>query len=57
VMVQYTRRIIGFDVHAGNADGPALCRMFNEAISGQDWPRLRIRQGQDGSLQKNPQHS
>jgi hypothetical protein len=56
-MVQYTRRIIGFDVHAGNADGPALCRMFNEAISGQDWPRLRIRQGQDGSLQKNPQHS
>ena len=31
VMDQYTRRIIGFAVHAGNADGPALCRMFNDA--------------------------
>jgi hypothetical protein len=28
VMDQYTRRIIGFGVHAGNVDGPALCRMF-----------------------------
>jgi len=28
VMDQYTRRIIGFGVHVGNVDGPALCRMF-----------------------------
>jgi putative transposase len=38
IMDQYTRRIIGFAVHVGNVDGPALCRMFNEATSGQDWP-------------------
>jgi transposase InsO family protein len=35
VMDQYTRRIIGFAVHAGNVDGPSLCCMFNEAISRQ----------------------
>ncbi len=29
---QYTRRIIGFGVHAGTVDGGALCRMFNRAI-------------------------
>jgi hypothetical protein len=34
-MDQFTRRIIGFGVHAGNVDGIALCRMFNYAISGQ----------------------
>jgi transposase InsO family protein len=39
IMDQYTRRIIGFAVHAGNVDGPALCRMFNEATSGQGWPQ------------------
>jgi putative transposase len=38
VMDQYTRRIIGFGVHAGNVDGPALCRMFNHATCGQSWP-------------------
>jgi hypothetical protein len=32
VMDQYTRRIIGFGVHAGTVDGVALCRMFNRAI-------------------------
>jgi putative transposase len=32
VMDQYTRRIIGFGVHAGVVDGIALCRMFNQAI-------------------------
>jgi transposase InsO family protein len=37
-MDQYTRSIIGFAVHAGNVDGPALCRMFNEASSGHGWP-------------------
>jgi len=38
VMDQYTRRIIGFGVHAGSVDGPALCRMFNDATSGHGWP-------------------
>ena len=38
VMDQYTRRIIGFAVHAGNVDGAALCRMFNQATSKQNWP-------------------
>jgi putative transposase len=35
VMDQFTRRIIGFGVHAGKVDGVALCRMFNRAIRGQ----------------------
>jgi putative transposase len=39
VMDQYSRRIIGFGVHADNVDGPALCRMFNDATSGQGWPQ------------------
>ena len=37
VMDQYTRRIIGFGVHAGKVDGVGLCRMFNRAIRGQLW--------------------
>src|SRR2546430_12054414 len=37
IMDQYTRRIIGFGVHAGTVDGAALCRMFNRAIRGQYW--------------------
>jgi hypothetical protein len=36
-MDQYTRRIVGFGVHAGTIDGVALCRMFNRAIRGQPW--------------------
>jgi len=39
VMDQCTRRIIGFAVHAGNVDGPTLCRMFNDVTSGQGWPQ------------------
>ena len=39
VMDQYTRRIIGFGVHADNVDGPVLCRMFNDATSEQGWPQ------------------
>ena len=39
VMDLYTRRIIGFGVQAVAVDGPALCRMFNHAISGQGLPR------------------
>jgi putative transposase len=37
VMDQFTRRIIGFGVHAGTVDGVALCRMFNRVIRGQRW--------------------
>ncbi len=32
---QYSRRIIGFGVHAGTVDGVVLCRMFNRAIRWQ----------------------
>ena len=38
VMDQFTRRIIGFGVHAGDVDGIALCRMLNMAISTQCTP-------------------
>ena len=34
VMDQYTRRIVGFGVHAGIVDGRGLCRMFSHAIQG-----------------------
>ena len=46
VMDQYTRRIVGFGIHAGVVDGRALCRMFNHAIRGQSSPtrsQLRLR--------------
>lgn len=33
VMDQYTRRVIGFSIYAGNVDGPTLCRMFNHATA------------------------
>ena len=35
VMDQYTRRIVGFGIHAGTVNGVALCRMFNRAIRWQ----------------------
>jgi transposase InsO family protein len=38
VMDQYTRRVFGFAVHAGNVHGHAVCRMFNDATSGQGLP-------------------
>jgi len=38
VMDIYTRRIIGFAVHASDPDGVAYCRMFNNIISGQELP-------------------
>jgi transposase InsO family protein len=50
VMDQYTRRIIGFAVHAGNVDGPTVCRMFSEATSGQGWPE-KISSDNDPLLQ------
>ena len=46
VMDQYTRRIVGFGIHAGVVDGRALCGMFNHAIRGafdSDVPQLRQR--------------
>jgi transposase InsO family protein len=39
VMDQYTRRMIGFGVHAGNLDGITVCRMFNAAIRNHALPR------------------
>jgi len=38
VMDQFTRRIVGFSVHASDVDGIALCHMFNTAISTQGAP-------------------
>ena len=38
-MDQFSRRIIGFAVHAGGLDGPAACRMFNSIIGGSTSPR------------------
>ena len=40
-MDQFTRRIVGFAVHAGDVDGPTLCRMFNQIIARSTLP-LRI---------------
>ncbi len=39
IMDQYSRRIIGFAVHAGVLDGPTVCRMFNSIIGGSRGPR------------------
>ncbi|HIG42288.1 MAG TPA: transposase [Gammaproteobacteria bacterium] len=39
VIDQFTRRIIGFAVHAGDCDGVAYCRMFNKIISGKSLPK------------------
>ena len=38
-MDQFTRRIVGFEVHAGGVDGVGLCRMFIKAIAGAGAPR------------------
>jgi transposase InsO family protein len=38
-MDHFTRRIIGFGVHAGNVDGAVLCRIFNEILGGAAPPR------------------
>ena len=39
VMDQFTRRILGFGIHRGIVDGPALCRMFKQAIRQQLVPK------------------
>ncbi|MBN4055238.1 transposase [bacterium AH-315-K03] len=36
---QFSRRIIGVAVHAGDCDGITYCRMFNEIISGKSLPK------------------
>ncbi len=36
---QFSRRIIGFAVHAGTTDGPTVSRMFNSIIGGSTSPR------------------
>jgi transposase InsO family protein len=38
IMDQFTHRIIGFGVHAGDVNGVVLCRMFNTSISTQNIP-------------------
>ncbi len=39
VMDQFSRRIVGFAVHAGVLNGPTVCRMFNSIIGGSQSPR------------------
>jgi len=39
VIDQFTRRIIGFAVHASDCDGIAYCRMFNQIIAGKSFPK------------------
>jgi transposase InsO family protein len=39
VMDQYSRRLIGFALQPIAVDGPALCRMFNEAVAGGGPPQ------------------
>ena len=39
VMDQFTRRIVGFGIHAGNVGGVALCSLFNTAISTGSTPK------------------
>lgn len=39
VIDQFTRRIIGLAVHAGDCDGVAYCRMFNKIIAGCALPK------------------
>jgi putative transposase len=38
VMDVFTRRIIGFGIGGQHIDGPAVCRMFNQAIAGHALP-------------------
>jgi len=39
VIDQFTRRIVGFAVQAGDCDGVAYCRMFNQIIAGKSVPK------------------
>ena len=50
VIDQFTRRIVGFGVHAADVDGIALCHMFNTAISTQGAPHY-LSSDNDPSIQ------
>jgi putative transposase len=39
VMDQFTHRIVGVGAEPADIDGVAVCRMFNQAISGQPLPK------------------
>jgi putative transposase len=39
VMDQFSRKIIGFAVHAGDLNGIVICRMFNRIISKKSLPK------------------
>jgi transposase InsO family protein len=39
VIDQFTRRIIGFAIHAGDCDGIVYCRIFNQIIAGKSLPK------------------
>jgi len=39
IIDQFSRRIIGFAVHAGDCDGIAYCRMFNQITGGIPLPK------------------
>ena len=39
VMDVFTRRILGFGVERAHIDGVSVCRMFNQAVSGQPLPK------------------
>jgi transposase InsO family protein len=39
VMDRFTRRLLGFGIRRGIVDGPALCRMFQQAIRCQSLPK------------------
>ena len=39
VMDVFTRRIVGFGVERADIDGVSVCRMFNQAIAGQQLPK------------------
>jgi putative transposase len=39
VIDQFTTRIIGFAVHAGDCDGIVYCRMFNQITGGNSVPK------------------
>jgi transposase InsO family protein len=39
VLDQFSRRIIGFAVHAEVLDGPTVCRMFNSIVRGSTGPQ------------------
>ena len=39
IMDQFSRRIIGFSVHAGDLSGPTICSMFNKIVLKGGFPK------------------